>query len=85
MALPRPTAADLDRLSHRPGFALVGILRIPELQSSPLRAIVQRIAIGLLAKMLPRIPQPVQDLQATLVGQRAQGDSDFHLAILLIT
>ncbi|CAM3818352.1 potassium channel family protein [Smaragdicoccus niigatensis] len=49
MALPRPTAADADRLSHRPGFALVGILRIPELQSSPLRAIVRRISIGMLA------------------------------------
>src|SRR5690348_17051384 len=47
MALPRPTSADTDRLSHRPGFALVGILRIPELQSSPLRAIIRRIAIGL--------------------------------------
>jgi hypothetical protein len=35
--------------------------------------------------MLPRIPQPFQDLQAAFIGERAQGEGEFHLAILLIT
>jgi hypothetical protein len=35
--------------------------------------------------MLPRVPQPFQDLQAAFVGERAQGDGKLHLGILLIT
>jgi hypothetical protein len=35
--------------------------------------------------MPPRIPQPVQDLEAALIGQRSQCEGKFHLAILLIT
>jgi voltage-gated potassium channel len=42
--------SDLDEpLTAQPGYALVGVLRIPEAQVSPVRAIWRRVAIALLA------------------------------------
>ena len=37
---------DPDRLTDRPHFALVGVLRIPEAQTSPSRAITQRVVLA---------------------------------------
>jgi hypothetical protein len=47
-------------------------------------AVVDQVAVDLFAKMLLRIAKPVQDQKAALVGQSAQRDRNFHLAILLI-
>ncbi|KAF0962927.1 MULTISPECIES: potassium channel family protein [unclassified Rhodococcus (in: high G+C Gram-positive bacteria)] len=41
-----------DTLTDRPDFALVGVLRIPELQTSPARAIYRRVGIALAALAL---------------------------------
>jgi voltage-gated potassium channel len=42
--------SDLDEpLTAQPGYALVGVLRVPEAQVSPFRAIWRRVAIALLA------------------------------------
>lgn len=41
-----------DTLTDRPDFALVGVLRVPELQSSPWRAIYRRVLIALGALLL---------------------------------
>lgn len=42
--------SDLDEtLTTKPGFALVGVVRVPEAQLSPIRAIWRRIVIALLA------------------------------------
>ncbi|KXF87696.1 potassium transporter Kef [Rhodococcus ruber Chol-4] len=41
-----------DTLTERPDFALVGILRVPQLQTSPGRAIVRRIGYALIALTL---------------------------------
>jgi len=41
-----------DTLTDRPDFALVGVLRVPELQSSPWRAIYRRVLIALGALFL---------------------------------
>ncbi|MCX5044596.1 potassium channel family protein [Aldersonia sp. NBC_00410] len=38
---------DFDRLTERPVFALVGILRIPEIETSPARAIAKRMGLAL--------------------------------------
>ncbi|MBC2587166.1 MULTISPECIES: TrkA family potassium uptake protein [Rhodococcus] len=46
----RLTGADV--LTERPGFALVGVLRVPQLQTSPGRAIVRRIGYALIALAL---------------------------------
>ena len=48
-------------------------------------AVLDQVAVDLLAKMFSRLAQPFQDLQPPFVGQRAQRHRDFHLAILLIT
>ena len=41
---------DLDEtLTAQPGYALVGVVRVPEAQVSPMRAIWRRVAIALLA------------------------------------
>jgi voltage-gated potassium channel len=45
-----PRRGDVEEpLTAQPGYALVGVLRIPEAQVSPLRAIGRRVAIALLA------------------------------------
>ncbi len=42
--------SDVDEpLTTQPGYALVGVLRVPEIQVSPFRAIWRRVAIALLA------------------------------------
>ncbi|QBJ95269.1 potassium transporter Kef [Rhodococcus sp. ABRD24] len=41
-----------DRLTERPDFALVGVLRVPELQTSPARAIARRVSYALTALAL---------------------------------
>ncbi len=41
-----------DTLTDRPDFALVGVLRVPEFQSSPWRAIYRRVLIALGALLL---------------------------------
>ena len=44
---------DLDEtLTAQPGYALVGIVRVPEAQVSPIRAIWRRVAIALLALLI---------------------------------
>ena len=41
---------DLDEtLTAQPGYALVGVVRVPEVQLSPIRAIWRRVAVALLA------------------------------------
>ena len=45
-----PRRGDVEEpLTAQPGYALVGVLRIPEAQVSPIRAIWRRVAIALLA------------------------------------
>jgi voltage-gated potassium channel len=45
--------SDLDQtLTTQPGYALVGVLRIPEAQVSPVRAIWKRVAVALLALLV---------------------------------
>ncbi|MET0196985.1 MULTISPECIES: potassium channel family protein [Nocardiaceae] len=44
-----------DTLTDKPDFALVGVLRVPELQSSPWRAIYRRILIALAALLLAAV------------------------------
>ncbi|MDJ0395225.1 potassium channel family protein [Rhodococcus sp. G-MC3] len=51
----RARLSEGDTLADKPDFALVGVLRIPELQSSPWRAIYRRILIALAALMLAAI------------------------------
>lgn len=46
MVFKRRATTDVDRLSGRPGFTLVGILRIPETEVDPFRAILNRVLIG---------------------------------------
>jgi voltage-gated potassium channel len=44
---------DLDEtLTAKPGYALVGVVRVPELQISPVRAIWRRVAVALLALVI---------------------------------
>jgi voltage-gated potassium channel len=45
---PRPRDVE-EPLTAQPGYALVGVLRVPEAQVSPIRAIWRRVAIALLA------------------------------------
>ena len=50
MVKVRPRERDLDEtLTAQPGYALVGVVRVPEAQVSPLRAIWRRVAVALLA------------------------------------
>ncbi|WP_428341964.1 potassium channel family protein [Mycobacterium sp.] len=50
MVKVRPRERDLDEtLTAQPGYALVGVVRVPEVQLSPVRAIMRRIAVALLA------------------------------------
>ncbi|WP_072806666.1 potassium channel family protein [Rhodococcoides yunnanense] len=48
----RARMSDGDTLTDKPDFALVGVLRVPELQSSPWRAIYRRILVALGALLL---------------------------------
>jgi voltage-gated potassium channel len=41
-----------ESLTTQPGYALVGVLRIPEAQLSPVRAIWKRVAVALLALLV---------------------------------
>ena len=50
MVKVRPRERDLDEtLTAQPGYALVGVVRVPEAQVSPVRAIWRRVAVALLA------------------------------------
>ncbi|BBX48528.1 potassium channel family protein [Mycobacterium cookii] len=50
MVKVRRRGSDVDEpLTAQPGYALVGVLRVPETQVSPIRAIWRRVAIALLA------------------------------------
>ena len=50
MVKVRPRERDLDEtLTAQPGYALVGVVRVPETQVSPVRAIWRRVAVALLA------------------------------------
>jgi voltage-gated potassium channel len=45
-----PRRSDVEEpLTAQPGYALVGVLRVPEAQVSPMRAIWRRVAVALLA------------------------------------
>ena len=48
-----PRRSDVEEpLTARPGYALVGVLRIPEEQVSPIQAIWRRVAVALLALLV---------------------------------
>ena len=44
-----------DTLTAQPGYALVGVVRVPEAQVSPIRAIWRRVAIALLALVVAMV------------------------------